>query len=744
MRHRSRRRRAEEARDRAELARSHAEDELGRTRAAYDQALADGGVVLLQQVSADVDGFHVSMSMAQVLGWDPLSFLSPGVLRSMVHPDDLSTFAVVFPSPGQSPNPQLPPMPGIDLTGTASTPITPQSQRVDDELIVRFRTAHGAWARVQVRAAAHSPAGAVPHGSLIDVTVDEQTRMPWRRFAEMVERDPAACVVLEFVDPDDPATLVLRAANRAARAMLRFEDAAVDGIPIGEVLGTASAQLVRSAAFDVSRTGEAITAERLSFAEVHGTYLDLRVDRLMDATIGLVLSDVTATVALEDRLRHQASHDALTSLPNRVLFEERLAVAVAEVGPDAPVALILVDIDRLRDINEGYGLQLGDHLLMEIGHRLVREVRGTSIVSRTDGDEFAVLTEPCSSAAEAIERAAAVSAVLDRPFDVQGHLIDVSASVGVVIAPDHAADHRTALRLAQGALGMAKTDERRFAVHRSETPSGSIHRLALLSELRQGLANRDLELRYQPVVDLRSGRVTRVESVLRWRDDQDGTRMPLEFLELAEHSGLIQPLTRWILGEAAAATRRLAHDGDQLVVSTDLSFRNLSDPDLLTFLSLLISSGELSPDALQLEVGEIELMDDPIRAVETLTQLRELGLAVIVDDFGTGYTSLSTICQLPIAGLKIDRSFVANVSSVPADAAIVRSTIDVCHELGLSVGADGVGDANILSTLVGFGCDHAQGGHLSGPVPLEQLPERIAELESAVRGWIGTTESAVG
>ena len=240
MRHRSRRRRAEEARDRAELARSHAEDELGRTRAAYDQALADGGVVLLQQVSADVDGFHVSMSMAQVLGWDPLSFLSPGVLRSMVHPDDLSTFAVVFPSPGQSPNPQLPPMPVIDLTGTASTPITPQSQRVDDELIVRFRTAHGAWARVQVRAAAHSPAGAVPHGSLIDVTVDEQTRMPWRRFAEMVERDPAACVVLEFVDPDDPATLVLRAANRAARAMLRFEDAAVDGIPIGEVLGTAA------------------------------------------------------------------------------------------------------------------------------------------------------------------------------------------------------------------------------------------------------------------------------------------------------------------------------------------------------------------------------------------------------------------------------------------------------------------------------------------------------------------------
>jgi EAL domain-containing protein (putative c-di-GMP-specific phosphodiesterase class I) len=350
---------------------------------------------------------------------------------------------------------------------------------------------------------------------------------------------------------------------------------------------------------------------------------------------------------------------------------------------------------------------------------------------------------PCASSAEATERAAAVSAVLDRPFEVAEHLLSVQASVGVVLAPDHAEDARSALRLAQRALEQAKSDDGRFVVHEPDAPSSSIHRLSLLSDLRQGLANRDLELRYQPVVDLRSGRVTRVEAVLRWRQDDDGTHLPVEFLELAEHSGLIQPLTRWILGEAAAAAATLAAQDRPMVVSTNLSFRNLFDPDLLTFIGLLISSGELSPESVELEVGETELTDDPVRAAEVLGELAALGLRIVVDDFGTGYTSLSSLRHLPLAGLKIDRSFVANISSTPADAAIVRSTIDLCHELGFSVGADGVTDAATLSALAGFGCDHAQGLHLSEPVTMDQLADRVEQLESAVRGWVGT-EAAHG
>ncbi len=734
-----RRQAAQEALAELERARQGAEAELSRTRDAYDRALTDSGVVLLQQVGPDVDGFHVSSSMERVLGWDPLAFLAPGILRGMVHPDDLAIFAVAFPPPSSAP---VAPGPVIDLTDpSAEDAANPPAPSADD-LVVRFRTAAGSWAHVQLRPTGRTELpGSVARGSLIDVTGDEAARRTWRRFAELVERDPAGCLVLEFLDPADPATLVIRAANRAAHAMFHLESPVVDGTPLESVLGAASAQLIRSAVFDVSHTGEPMTAERLSLTEVRGTYLDLRVDRLSDGTIGMVVEDVTGTAALEERLRHQASHDALTSLPNRSLFEERLAVAVAEVTSDSPVALILVDVDRLRDINESHGLHLGDQLLVEIGRRLVREVRGTSIVSRIDGDEFAILTMPCANSGEATERAAAVSAVLDRPFDVEGHMISVQASVGVVIAPDHAEDARAALRLAHSALERAKSDDRRFAVHEPATPSSSIHRLALLSELRQGLANRDLELRYQPVVDLRSGRVGRVEAVLRWRNDDDGTRLPVEFLELAEHSGLIQPLTRWILGEAAAAARTLSSDDRPMVVSTNLSFRNLFDPDLLTFIGLLISSGELDPTSVELEVGETELMDDPVRATEVLGALAELGLRVVVDDFGTGYTSLSTMRHLPLAGLKIDRSFVDSLTSAPSDAAIVRSTIELCHELGFSVGADGVNDAATLSALASFGCDHAQGVHLSEPVAMELLDARIEELESAVRGWIGTSET---
>lgn len=742
----SRRRRAEQALAEAEQARQGLEAELTHTRQAYDGALGDSGVVLVQQTAPGVDGFHVSTSMTRVLGWDPLAFLNPGILRGMVHPDDLATFSTVFPPPDTAEPAAAAPV--IDLTspetpteadnGTGTAP--PASP---DDLVVRFRTAAGGWAHVQIRrTGGRRLPGSVARGSLVDVTADEQARRKWRRFAELVERDPAGCMVLEFLDPADPSSLVIRAANPSAHAMFHLEHPVLDGTPLESVLGPASAQLIRSAVFDVSHTGEPMTAERLSLTEVRGTYLDLRVDRLADGTIGMVVQDVTGTVALEERLRHQASHDALTGLPNRSLFEERLAVAIAEVAPSAPVALILVDIDQLRDVNESHGLHVGDRLLVEVGTRLVREVRGAAIVSRVDGDEFAVLTMPCASAAEATERAAAVSAVLDRPFDVDGHLLSVQASVGVVVAPDHAEDARTVLRLAQAALQTAKADDGRFAVHEPAAPSSSIHRLALLSELRQGLANRDLELRYQPVVDLRSGRVTRVEAALRWRSDDDGTRLPVEFLELAEHSGLIQPLTRWILGEAAAASRTLSRQQRQIAVSTNLSLRNLFDPDLLTFIGLLISSGELDPTDLELEVGETELMDDPVRAAEVLTNLAELGVRLVVDDFGTGYTSLSTMRHLPLVGLKIDRGFVANVTSVPADAAIVRSTIELCHELGLEVGADGVTDAATMSMLAGFGCDYAQGVHLSEPVALDRLDERIDELETAVRGWIGTSESA--
>ncbi len=758
---------------------------LERTRESYDSALAASGVVLFQQVEPGCDGFHLSRSMRQVFGWDPEVFANPGMLRGMVHPDDLEAFGALVPLVV---NPLLPVSHArdnsvIDLTvGSKAQTSSAESSPFGDtnpidatsrpathnstEASVRFRSAHGSWSRVLVRisnskgdaagSSTGSSAGSCLQGSLVDVTHGESDRTALSRFAELVKNDPAGCLVLEFIDPADPTSLTIRAANPSAQRMLDIEPASVDGTTIDMVFAEPSAQLIRSALFNVYHTGASMTAERLSFSEVPGTFLDLRVDRLSDGSIGMTIEDVTGTVAVEDRLRRQASHDALTGLPNRTLLEERLAAASDSAIASAPVALILIDVDKLRELNESFGLNFGDQLLVDLGRRLVQEVRGAAIVSRLGGGQFAVLTLPCSTEAEALERAAAASNSLARPFDISGHMIHCEASVGVALAPGDADDWRMMLRNASLALqehkkrSLDQQNSAGYCVFRRTAEPSSIRRLALLSELRQGLANNALELRYVPQIDLHSGRVSKVEAVLHWERPEDSTKLPADFLEMAEQSGLIQPLTRWILAEAArASTTLLGRSGpaisrptSPLIITTNLSFRNLFDPDLFSFVQMLIRSGELLPNLVEIEVSETELMDNPTRSQEVLLQLSELGLRFVVDDFGTGYTSLATMQHLPVVGLKIDRSYVSTISSVPADAAIVRSTIDLSHELGLSVCADGVGDPATLARLAEFGCDTAQGAHLSGPVTMDALPTRIAELEGAVRGWIGTSDNA--
>lgn len=729
--------------------------DVARMRGDYDRALTDAGVVLIRQVAPGVDRFHVSTSVTAVLGWDPTAFLRDGVLRSVVHPADLATFDELLPVSRPHPvDPWVDAEAVIDLTGAAPRPGSagvPATRRTSTDRTpaerpapaVRFRSAAGQWRHLQVRVAPGRPGTSEPlSATLVDVTADEHARVASRRFAELVEHDPSACLVLEFLDRSEPTSLVIRSANRSAHLMFDLDRRVVDGTPVGEVLGEASAQLIRHALFDVCHTGQSMTAERLSLGEVRGTYLDLRVDRLSDGTLGMTVTDVTGTVALEERLRHQASHDALTGLPNRALLEERLGAAVAAATPDAPLALVVVDVDRLREVNERLGLHLGDQLLVEIGRRLVREVRGAAVVSRLGGDEFAVLTMRCASTGEARERAAAVREVLSRPFDVDGELVECRTHLGVALAPSHADDGRALLRAAQDALDVAKRDGSGFAVYESSGAPTSISRLSLLSELRQGLANQDLELHYQPIVDLRTGRVAKVEAVLRWQAESAPSRLPLEFLELAEQSGLIRPLTRWVVGEVARAARRLAATATPLVVTTDLSVRNLFDNELEAFLTHLVEAGELPVELVELELAETELMDDPTRAQETIARLSELGVRFVVDEFGTGYTSLSTMQQLAVEGLKIDSSFVSVVARDRSDAAIVRSTVELAHETGLSVAADGVSDVETLSMLSSFGCDLAQGPHLSGPVAFDELTRRVAELESAIRGWLGSVEAS--
>ena len=345
---------------------------------------------------------------------------------------------------------------------------------------------------------------------------------------------------------------------------------------------------------------------------------------------------MTGTVALEERLRTRRP-TALTGLPNGRCWRSGSS---AVAGPPRRASRYRAHA-RLRELNEHLGLHLGDQLLVEIGRRLVREVRGAAVVSRLGGDEFAVLTLKCTSVGEARERAAAVREVLSRPFDVNGELVECRTDIGVALAPAHAEDGRGLLRAAQDALDVAKRDGSGYAVYE---PSGRRRSAAsLLAELRQGLANQDLELHYQPVVDLRTGRVAKVEAVLRWQADSAPSRLPLEFLELAEQSGLIRPLTRWVVGEVARAARHLAELSSPLVVAADLSASNLLDTEVEAFLTHLIGSGELPVDLVEVELAETELMDDPGRSEEAIARLHGAGLRFVVDEFGTGYTSLSTM-----------------------------------------------------------------------------------------------------
>ena len=400
--------------------------------------------------------------------------------------------------------------------------------------------------------------------------------------------------------------------------------------------------------------------------------------------------------------------------------------------------MVLVDVDGLDDINRQLGHHVGDRLLADLGRRLSEDVVGVDMVARVGGDEFAVVTVPHGDRDAALDRARLVEEVLERPLDVDGDLRHVRCTIGASVAPEHGMDPGTLLQSADGALRQARAAADPVAIFDPAEERTTMRRVGLLTELRRGLANQELELRYQPVVDLRTGRVTKVEALLRWQRVGNGAQLSVELLEMAERSGLIEPLTRWILGESARAADRLGRDRDAMVVSTNLSMRNLRDDDLLRFVDLLVSSGELPAGTVEIELSEAELTADLARSRHVVRHLRDLGLGVVVDDFGTGFMSIDAMQSLPVTGLKIDRGYTTAIASVPADAEAVEWAIGVAHALEIPVTADGVADADSLVLLAEMGCDLAQGLHLSEPVTFEALPKRVAELEDAMLGWVGT------
>ncbi|GAC1316867.1 MAG: hypothetical protein NVSMB2_10020 [Chloroflexota bacterium] len=434
---------------------------------------------------------------------------------------------------------------------------------------------------------------------------------------------------------------------------------------------------------------------------------------------------------VEAALAYQASHDALTGLPNRVLLYERLDEALARArGQGGSVALLLMDLDRFKEINDTMGHQVGDKLLQRVGQRLRDAVRETDTVARLGGDEFAVLL-PSTGCEGAVTVAQTVVAALVEDHDLGDETVDIGASIGLACFPD-APNSTTLLRHADVAMYAAKREGGGVQVYAKDQEDNTRARLGIARELREALVRGELVLYYQPKIDFRTGQVSGVEALARWRHPSRGLVAPDVFIPVAEQTGLIVPLTAWVLAEALRQERAWLDAGLDLYVAVNLSARNLQDRGLVGAVAARLVETNVPPHRLQLEITESMLMADPQRARQVLSELRRMGVAIAIDDFGTGYSSLAYLKELPVDVLKIDRSFVKDMCSNHQDAAIVRSTIELAHNLGLNVVAEGVEDGSISSLLERLGCDRAQGFHYSRPLPPAQLEAWLGEYAAGV------------
>ncbi|MFP5352063.1 MAG: putative bifunctional diguanylate cyclase/phosphodiesterase [Actinomycetota bacterium] len=424
---------------------------------------------------------------------------------------------------------------------------------------------------------------------------------------------------------------------------------------------------------------------------------------------------------------YQAFHDVLTGLANRGLFRDRVQQAVREgERENRLVALMLMDLDRFKEINDTLGHHKGDLVLQQVSGRLNEVLRDTDTVARLGGDEFAVLLPHIPDPAAALHVADKIQIALRQPFVIEGLALDVRASIGVSFFPGHGDDVDLLLQRADVAMYLAKAANSGCEVYAAERDQYSASRLALATELRRAMDGEEFVLFYQPKVDLRTGETVVVEALCRWDHPTRGMIPPSEFIPLAEHTGLIEPLTMYVLDKALRQVRQWREQGVDLTVAVNMSPRNLLDLNFPDHVETLLKKWQLPPGALQLEITESTLVADPTRAMAILSRLNQIRVEMSIDDFGTGYSSLGHLRKLPVKELKIDKSFVLNMGIDESDAIIVRSTIDLGRNLGLRVVAEGVETAEIWRQLVRLGCDYAQGYYQSRPMPAEEMPRWLS------------------
>jgi diguanylate cyclase (GGDEF)-like protein/PAS domain S-box-containing protein len=436
--------------------------------------------------------------------------------------------------------------------------------------------------------------------------------------------------------------------------------------------------------------------------------------------------DISERKAQTEAIEYQALHDALTGLPNRTLFSDRLQQALLAVQrTQQGLAIMLIDLDRFKDVNDTLGHEHGDALLQEIAARLRSALRESDTVARLGGDEFAILPSGWLEGGALEATAEKVLEALRQPIELLGNTVDVDASIGVARYPEDGDEVNVLLRRADVAMYQAKRTRTGYALYSPEQDFHSASRLALVGELRLGITREELLLQYQPKVDCKTEALAGVEALVRWTHPRDGVLGPDRFIPAAEESGLIWPLTAWVLNQALRQVRRWTDAGQDIGVAINVSPRNLQVAALEQTLDELIRAWQVDPAKLTLEITESMAMAPG--AHDAIARLRALGVNLAIDDFGTGYSSLAHLKTLPVQEIKIDQSFVKDLANNVDDAAIVRSTIDLGHHLGLKVVAEGVIDANSMWMLERYGCDVAQGNYISEPLTGDEVVRWLAD-----------------
>lgn len=473
--------------------------------------------------------------------------------------------------------------------------------------------------------------------------------------------------------------------------------------------------------------------------ETHYLYQSLQeqnrnLDEIVRERTNELKKEIRVREQAEEHIRHQALHDNLTGLPNRSLLKDRLQQDIYNARRyNKLVSILLVDIDRFHEINNTLGRHNGDALLVEIAERLQSVLRssdtvsryerqaGPGIVARIGGDSFTVILPMLPSLETGSEVVSRVRELFTKPFDLDGLLLDVTARVSIVNYPEHGEEAELLLQRSDVAMAHAKQTHQECVVYSNEFDNFSTFRLTLMSELRNAIINDGLELYYQAKIDIDTGDIVGFEALVRWPHKEQGFIPPDQFIPMAEETGMIKLLSRWALQTAINQCREFCKLNMSYTISVNLSVQDLLDRRLAGNLRLMLDEADIDPGSLILEVTESAMMEDPDRALEVMTEVSQLGVKFSIDDFGTGYSSLSYLKRLPAGEIKIDKSFVMEMRHNQDDAVIVRSTIDLAHNLGRRVVAEGVEDQTTLDVLKQLGCDVGQGFYISRPLPIGEL-----------------------